>query len=80
MRQSGRRGAITARGVYTIRPMPRNALNTRLPDVVNAVVADINATPATRRLGDVMLPSRVKVAALLDGLATVPIAVPSVVK
>ena len=48
--------------------MPRNALNARLPDVVNAVVGDIHSAPLTRRLGDVMLPSRVKVAALLDGL------------
>lgn len=53
---------------YTVRLMQRQQLNERLPAVVHALVADITALPATRRLGDVLLPNRDKVIAILDGL------------
>jgi serine O-acetyltransferase len=48
--------------------MHRHELNERLPDVVQTLVEDIRALPSTRHLGDVMLPSRAKAVAILDGL------------
>ena len=48
--------------------MQRQQLSQRLPAVVSALVDDITASPSTGRLGDVLLPSRDKVIAILDGL------------
>ncbi|MGC4030698.1 MAG: hypothetical protein QM754_02965 [Tepidisphaeraceae bacterium] len=48
--------------------MQRKELSQRLPAVVQSLVDDINSLPTTRRLGDVLLPSREKVIAIIDGL------------
>ncbi|HEX8322722.1 MAG TPA: serine O-acetyltransferase EpsC [Tepidisphaeraceae bacterium] len=48
--------------------MQRQQLTERLPNVVHTLVADITALPSTRRLGNVLLPSRNKVVAILDRL------------
>ena len=48
--------------------MQRHQLTERLPAVVDRLVADIKALPATRRLGNVLLPSRPSAVAILNGL------------
>lgn len=48
--------------------MQRHQLTERLPAVVESLVADIRALPSTRRFGNVLLPSRTKAVAILNGL------------
>lgn len=48
--------------------MQRHQLTERLPSVVQTLVDDIRGLPSTRRLGDVMLPSRSKAVEILNAL------------